>query len=193
MTTFLKNIATIKAGHPFRGAIPDDETGNGYVIQVKDIDADGNICWDDLTLTQVQGRKEPDWLKSGDVIFMARGTRCAAAAIKQTDKQTVCSPHFFIIELTTDELLPEFLVWQLNQVVSQRYFKKSAQGSAQLSIKRSVLEATPIAIPNVNIQQQIVSMAACAQKEKQVLTQLIHNREQQLAAIAQDLFTQRIQ
>lgn len=193
MSTLLKDIATIKAGHPFRGAICEDTDGNGFVIQVKNIDVDGNVCWEDLTPAQVQGRKNIEWVKSGDVIFMARGTRCSAAVIKEAEKNAVCSPHFFIIQLSTQDLLPEFLAWQLNQIVAQHYFKKSAQGSAQLSIPRSVLEATPIALPCLKTQQRIIAMANCAQREKQLLTQLIQNREQQLTAIAQDIFNQRIQ
>ncbi|MEJ6080173.1 restriction endonuclease subunit S [Vibrio sp. 1-Bac 57] len=183
----LKEIANIKAGHPFRGAIKEDSEGNGFVIQVKNINGDSQVDWENLIKAHVSGRNEPEWLKTGDIVFVSRGPRITAAAIDTPVKQAVCSQHFFVINVTSEQVDPEFLAWQLNQLPVQNYFQQTAEGSAQVSIRRSVLEETPLAFPDLATQRKVMAVVKCALKEKQVHLKLIENRKQQLAAITQNL------
>jgi len=187
MKVLLKEIATIKAGHPFRGTIKEDLDGNGFVVQVKNINVDGRIDLNNLVQTNVQGRRTPEWLEIGDVLFLSRGPKLTAAAVIELPGNVVCSPHFFVIELLTKDVLPEFLAWQLNQNHAQRYLKKSAAGSAQVSVKRCFLENVPLTIPRVKDQKVIVNLVNSALKEKYVFTKLIQNRERQLLAITQKI------
>ena len=185
----LNEIADIEAGHPFRGAIPEHEQGDCQVIQVRDIDSDGQVNWGGLISTQITGRKQPDWLRAGNIIFAARGTRNLATCMPHLDRPVVCAQHFFRITLkATDNALPEFIAWQLNQTPLQRYFRQSAQGSAQVSIRRAVLEQAVIALPSLEQQTKLTQFASKAVKEKQLLTKLIDNRQQQIDAIANNLF-----
>lgn len=187
MKELIKNIATIKAGHSFRGAIKEDLSGDGYVVQLRNQNETGEITWDDVVRTKIPGLKKPEWLKNGDIIFSARGPRNTATAIKKIDRPTVCSPHFFVISLVAQGVLPEFVAWQLNQMPAQNYLKASAEGSAQLSIRRAVLESTLIALPPLEKQKQIMQLVETAKKEQKLLVQLMQNRKQQLAAIASHL------
>ncbi|MBC8210088.1 MAG: restriction endonuclease subunit S [Gammaproteobacteria bacterium] len=189
MKVKLHEIADIEAGHPFRGAIPEHDHGDCQVIQVRDIDTDGQVNWDGVIYTQITGRKRPDWLREGSIIFAARGARNMATCISNLDRQVVCAQHFFRITLkTADGILPEFIAWQLNQTSLQRYFRQSAEGSAQVSIRRAVLEQALVALPPLEQQIILMRFADKALKEKQLLTKLIDNRQQQIDAIANDLF-----
>lgn len=184
----LHEIANIEAGHPFRGAIPKHDHGDCQVIQVRDIDADGKINWDGMICTQITGRKQPEWLRKGNIIFAARGARNLATCMPNLDRPVVCAQHFFRITLkTTDSILPEFIAWQLNQIPLQRYFRQSAEGSAQVSIRRAVLEQAMITLPPLEQQIMLTRFTDKALKEKQLLTKLIDNRRQQIVAIANDL------
>jgi len=184
----LNDIANISAGHPFRGAVPEQEDGDCYAVQVRDIDIDGQISWSNIIRTRITGRKTPDWLREGDIIFAARGTRNLATCIPALDRPVVCAQHFFRITLNaSDSILPEFIAWQLNQAPLQRYFRQSAEGSAQVSIRRAVLEQTTLTLPPLKQQIMLTKFADKALQEKQVLTKLIDNRRQQIHAIANDL------
>ena len=187
MKVLLKDIATVKAGHPFRGTIKESLDGNGFVVLVKNINVDGKIDLNNVVQTTVQGRRTPEWLKSGDVLFLSRGPKLTAATVIDPPENVVCSPHFFVIELQNTSVLPQFLAWQLNQNNAQRYLKKSAAGSAQVSVTRSVLENVPLTIPGVKDQQNIVNLADCVVKEKHLFAKLIQNRERQLQAVAQNI------
>ncbi len=193
MQITLEQIAVIRAGHPFRGAINESLEGNGYVIQTRDQNDEGDINWEQLVLADVAGRKEPEWLKPNDIVFAARGARNLASVVPDTKKSIVCSPHYFQIRVTDSTLIqPEFLAWQLNQSVAQRYFLQSAEGTAQVSIRRSVLDNTPIIIPPLATQQRMVKMAQHAKQEKQIYQRLIELRHLELDAIGQQILKESI-
>jgi restriction endonuclease S subunit len=69
----------------------------------------------------------------------------------------------------------------------QTYFKRSAEGSFQISIRKPVLAATPIALPDIETQNPIAKLDEASIKENALLHKLINNRQQQLNAIASDL------
>lgn len=189
MNKTLTDIAIVKAGHPFRGKVLEDKEASTYVVQIRDIDNDGYIHWQRLIRTNIAGRKSPDWLKKGDVLFAARGARNAAAYVGDIDKPTVCAPHYFLIQITDKSILPEFIAWQLNQESAQRYFANSAEGSAQMNIRRAVLEATPLVIPSIEKQKAIIGFDNKVKQEKRLLNDLIDNRAKQMQGIAKALLS----
>ncbi|WP_145997084.1 restriction endonuclease subunit S [Vibrio jasicida] len=194
----LKEIAVVRSGHSFRGSIEEALNGNGYVIQTRDQSVDGKIRWSKLVRADVAGRKEPEWLQEGDVIFAARGIRNLASWVSEGDLSTlelpvICSPHYFQIRLnSTITLLPEFLAWQLNQSVAQRHFQQSAEGTMQVSIRRSVLEETPITIPPIKTQRKVVTLYQRAHREEQIYQELIELRRMEMQVIANQVLNEQI-
>ena len=70
----------------------------------------------------------------------------------------------------------------------QQQLKQAAEGSSQLSIRRPVMESLTIMLPSMADQRRIVSVVELAQRERQVLLQLIQNRDLQLEALSEKLF-----
>ena len=139
----LCDIADIRSGHPFRGCIEPDINGDVHVVQVRDTHATGEIIQNKIIKTTLTNKKHPDWLQPGDVLFVAKGARHFAALVENLPKQSVCSPHFFLIRVKNEfrnKVTPEFICWQLNQRPAQRYFQVTAEGSLYLSIRRQVLQ-----------------------------------------------------
>lgn len=188
MNIRLSHIANIHSGHPFRGAITPAPDGSTYVVQARNMTLQGETLIDNLITTHLTGKKQPDCLRQGDILFLAKGARHFAACMPQLPEQTVCSPDFFVIKLK-GATLPEFISWQLNQVPAQRYFLNSAEGTFTVSIRRKVLEDTPLTLPPLEKQQQIVNLYKTAMQEQKTLQQLISNRQQQLEAIALEILS----
>jgi hypothetical protein len=88
-------------------------------------------------------------------------------------------------------VMPAFICWQLNQRPAQRYFQTTAEGSLYLSIRRQVLECTPMTLLPLEKQRQLTAMHRCAVKEQNVLHRLIESRQQQLDAIGFDALSQQ--
>lgn len=190
--TRLSDIADIRSGHPFRGSIEPDIKGDVHVVQVRNTKATGEIIQDEVIKTTLTSKKQPDWLKSGDILFVAKGAKHYSALVEDLPKQTVCSPHFFLVRIKPafkELVTPEFICWQLNQLPAQRYFQTTAEGSLYLSVRRQILEYVPITMLPIEKQKQLTAMHRCAVKEQKVLQQLIENRQQQLDAIAHKALT----
>ena len=99
----LKEIASINAGYPFRGKIPE-VAGSGVVaVQMKDITAQNEIHWASCIHTELTGKREPNYLHPGDILVAARGNHYYAVLIHeemfQARIQAVAAPHFFVIRL----------------------------------------------------------------------------------------------
>jgi len=185
----LADLATISAGHPFRGKIPEQSGSGIRAVQMKDISIEQGVCWDSVVETELAGKKQPDWLMNGDILFAARGSRNYAILINQVSGQVVSAPHFYILRVNGQSLLPEFLVWQLNQKSLQNYFDRAAQGSFTKSIKRSILEGAEITVPPLDTQKQIVGLHTTLLQEKMLYAQLSVNADKLMNSIASKLVT----
>lgn len=158
------------------------------VVQMKDLHAGNQIDWSATVRTELAGRKEPDWLKQGDLLFVSRGSRYHAVHVDQPPPMAVCGAHLF--HLTVRDLglvLPAFLAWQIGQQPVQRQLQQAASGSNQLSVAKTALETLVITVPPMRTQRLLVDIAEAALRERTVLTALILNREQELGALANAL------
>ena len=188
LKTKLGDLAHIRAGHPFRGAVEAVPEGAVAVVQMRDILPGGGVDWSSAVRTELVGRKEPDWLSDGDLLFVSRGSRYFAVCVDSPPAPAVCGPHLFHLTVKARELLmPEFLAWVVGQGPVQRQLLQAASGSLQLSVTRQALEALEIPLPSLATQRVVTDLAAAAARERAVLTALIHNRELQLEALASAL------
>lgn len=181
-------LAELQGGYPFRGSIEESTDGDALAVQMKDVDPEHGVAWSGVTRTTLVGRKQPDWLKAGDVLFVSKGARFYAVCLDEPPSAAVCSPHFFHLRVKSPAvLMPAFLAWQINQPPFQRQLQQAAEGSSQLSIRRPVLESLSLSVPPIADQHRIVALAELARHERQTLQHLIRNREQQLHALAEGL------
>ena len=188
----LQSIAAIQPGYPFRGKLELDGNGDAFVVQYRHLvvgeplhDKQGKTL-DRVTLS---GRKRPEYLFPGDILFMAKGTRNDAAVVTDLPHNTVCTPNFYHIRLTQGafNLMPEFLAWQINHSDAQRYFAMCSQGSVAPSITKSQLGSLPIVVPSIEQQKLMVKLDNAAIREKKLLNQLIDNRQRMIDAAGHQL------
>ncbi len=158
---------------------------------MKDVSLRDGICWQTCVETQLSGKRDPDWLQSGDILFAARGNNNYAVAVTTGASnlriQAVASPHFYIIRTKGSDVLSEYLTWLLNQRPSQRYFEQNAEGSVAKSIRRTVLENCPVIIPSLSKQRAIVGLSQKLLQEQRFLEQLVKNGDQLMTTIATNL------
>lgn len=179
----LIDYAEVKSGHPFRGSVPEVQNGHALTIQMRDVDEQNGVAWQTLARTSPNGRKEPDWLRAGDVLFLSRGAHNFAVFLDQVPEKTICSQYFFVIRVNDARILPAFMAWQINQGPAQTYLRKNAEGSDQLSIRRAILEGLPLVLPSLAQQRQLLRLTQTALQERRHMENMIRNREQQIAGI----------
>ncbi|KXV18829.1 restriction endonuclease subunit S domain-containing protein [Gluconobacter oxydans] len=182
-------VASISAGHPFRGRIDPVAGVETAVVQMRDTSPSG-VDWTSCVRTEVSGRREPDWLRPGDIIFPARGNVSLAVLIDESigSLQAVAAPHFFLLRVMHPDVLPAYLAWWLNQEPAQRHLEQNAQSSTLVrNIARPVLEATPVVLPPLPRQEQIVGLASVMRREEDLLQRLRQTNQQIMTGLARDL------
>ena len=183
----LSKAVDIIPGHPFRGSIPECVGGGVRVVQPKDVSAEGGVVWSRTLEVEVSGRKQPDWLAAGDVLFAAKGNQNYAVLVDAVPGPAVSSPYFYILRPKRQNLLPAFLVWWLNQLPARRHYERGSEGSLVKSLRRSELEQTPLVVPPLEQQQHILRLQQAQQREAALLKQLIRSGEQVMTSLAASL------
>lgn len=194
----LEALAEIKPGYPFRGALKHDPKGSARVVQVRHLDPEhgfGTSCREDaFDRVTLEGKRKPDYLQPGDLLFISRGSRFFAAVVPdEIPAGTVCTPHFFLIRLTEaawGKLSPEFLAWQINHHDAQAYLARWGQGTVQHSVTKQQLKALPVTIPDLDRQALVVAFHRAALQEATQLQALIDNRAQQMQALGSTVLAQ---
>ena len=184
----LSELMTIQAGYPFRGAIREIPSCNVKTVQAKDISELGELRENNLIVTDLTGKRDADYLQQGDLLFIAKCAKHTACYIEKDLNNTTSAPSLLRIKPEWKGLInAQYIAWQLNQTPIQNHFKRSAEGSFKISIRKPILAATPIVLPDIATQNTIAKLYAASIKENALLHQLINNRQQQFNAIATDL------
>lgn len=176
----IEQIATLMAGHPFRGSIQNTPGGDVAVIQMGDADPDNGIDSTNLARVNLMGRKKPDYLKLGDIMFIGRGYRLFAVLVDKELEHTVAGPHFFIIRIKPNrrDVRADYLTWYINHKRAQKYFSQYVAGTALPHINRNTLENLPVVLPPLAVQNQMMKAHYCRLKEKALLEALIQKKAQ---------------
>lgn len=189
-STTVGELAHISSGYPLRVSAEELDPGDVAFVQLKNVGHPHGVAWQDVAKVALPSKREPAWLSPGDVLFSSRGTKTLAYPIATTPARAVCGPQFFVITISDSRsVLPEFLAWQINQKPAQDYLQKESTGSFIQNIRKPVLEQLPIALPPLEEQRLIVQFWRAAQREREILQQLIEATDAQLDAIASRLAT----
>lgn len=186
----LSEVVTIKAGYPFRGSLKEVIGGGVRVIQAKDISDLGELIPETAIETELTGKRQADFLQKDDVLFISKGQRIIACHIEQDFPFYTCAPSLFILrpnKAWLGKLNMQFIAWFLNQTLAQNYFKKTAEGSTQINIRKQVLADLTIGVPPLKQQNFIALLYVDSIHEHKVLELLIQNQKRQMNIIATEL------
>lgn len=187
----LQDLAEIWSGYPFRGKLPLSDSGEAFVVQFRHVvvgDSLRDSTGSTLDQADLTGQKKPNFLREGDVLFMAKGARNYAIAVKEIPENTVCTPNFYHLRIQPEGgMTPDFMAWQLNHRDAQRYFAACSQGSVSPSITKSQLGELPVVVPPLSQQNHLVGLATAAFHEEQVLGHLIDNRRRMVSAVGHEI------
>lgn len=172
----LKNIASIQTGFY---AKPSKE-GDVIYLQAKHFNEKGLLINDlhpDLLSENVS---EKHLLNPGDIVFAAKGVKNFAAVFQEHNAAAVASTSFFVIRLTVDYVLSEYLSWFLNHPNTLVILKSKARGTSIASISKSVLEETAIIVPDLETQKKVLKINELRVLENKLKEQIESLKEKQI-------------
>ena len=174
----LNEITTIQMGFSFRSKLNQNEEGNVSIIQMKDF-ADGNLVnCDDLLRIKDMKIKDSHLVKDRDIIFKSRGLSIESAiALNVSGKVVVAAPLFRIRVDDVNNILPEYLNWYISQSNAQSFFHRMTEGSALKMINKKSLGDLEVEIPALERQKQIVELSTLANKEENIMKELLNRKK----------------
>ena len=164
--TFLRDIAEIRAGYPFRGSVPAVQDGNCAVVQPKNLSAPAITDGTPLARFNAERLKPAHLLKNNDVLLSSRGE--FKASLFMSKHQTVASSSIFVVSVADRRFLPEYIVMYLN----------SRQGTATVkAIVRSQIEL--LSVPPLPLKTQTALSQAffLLKKERELSEELLNRKE----------------
>ncbi len=180
----LSKIANIQSGYISRGKIEPHDNGSHFLLQARDVDADRLTYQADSLIRFSPDLSRKDWLlKTDDVLFMARGVRNYSVLINNIPEQALAAACFFIVQVSSDQILSNYLCWYLNQAPVDNYLgRHSGRGVHMPVVRRSVLESIDIPIPPLKVQSKIAGLNVLLRKELELFDTLAEKRKKLITA-----------
>lgn len=129
------------------------------VVMPKDI-VNGKISEDSIARVSNQhvDRLCRHKISVGDILYSRRGDvgRCAFAT--ETEKDWLCGTGCLKVTINTEQAVPQFVFFQLQKAETIGWIVNHAVGSTMLNLNTSILSDVPIEIPDIAIQEKIVSI-----------------------------------
>ncbi|MBU1200653.1 restriction endonuclease subunit S [Patescibacteria group bacterium] len=153
----LKDIANIISGYTFRKAIGPENVGYQLILQSKNIKNESIISDKDLTKISFKTTRTNSFAKNNDVVISSRGS-FRSAVIKST-KKILASSSVYILHITDNQILPEFLSLYLNSSRGNKNLQNITTGSTIKSILKNDLESLKIPIPPFSTQKNLIKLS----------------------------------
>jgi restriction endonuclease S subunit len=178
----LKNIANLSTGYSFRSRLQPSIGSGIKIIQMKDLD-DEIVCFDDLTKVDNVKPKKKHFVQKGDIIFRSRGQKTTAAIIDDIPESVVVAGPLIYIRITSKAILPEYLLYYINQPKSQSYFASRSKGTLIKMLNKQDIGDFEVYIPDLKRQKSIIQICKMMNREKEILSLIWQKRESYLYKI----------
>ncbi len=185
----IRNLTEIQLGYQFRSKPKGDEQGSVKLIQIKDILPNrSGISPKEALRFEPERDTTKQILQEGDVLFMGKGSAPFACTVSGLAGPTVAGGMFFILRPDTQRVLPDYLAWCLSRKETLRTLTiASGTGVAMPVIRRSELEQFSIPLPPLEIQQRIGELQRLSREEKNLMNELIAQKEILMRAVCNKL------
>ena len=177
-------IANIQTGYQFREKVEADPGGNIGVLQIKDIPDRRRLMPQTIDRVTFDKPYAAYVVFRGDVLFLSRGHKQFAVAIEHDLGDTIASGYFYILRIKASQIRPAYLAWYLNQQPMQDQYKQLAKGTHMPFVSMTEFRELEVPVPALSVQDHIVALAALADQEQSLLTQLAEMRAHLVQSIS---------
>lgn len=178
MAQKIQHLAQILSGFHARKSVEQQRYGTHRLLQIRDFDADrSSVDFGALTPIDAGETKPEQWLRAGDVLFLAKGAKRFAHALEfDPPEPTLASGYFFVLR-PSDAILPAYLAWFLNQSPAERHFQRFGTSGAHMPVvSRDVLGDLAVPVPNLSAQRAIIEMDDLARRQQTLLAALAEKK-----------------
>ena len=182
MKTKLDHISTLTSGIYSK---PDIVADTLY-LQVTNFSETGHFDTNVKPQIKLSNKYEKHLLKDHDILFAAKGFNNFGVVYNKSIGEAVASSSFIIIRITDQfkkQILPEYLIWYINNNSQVEVFHKRKAASTVPSISISQLSKLEIDIPDLATQRLVVNTQQLRDKERNLTLRLEELKDAQMKNI----------
>ena len=109
---------------------------------------------------------------TGDIIFRSRGQTNTAALLQEEVGDAIVAAPLFRVHPNTKKVVPEFLLWWINQPSSQAYLSSRSKGTMVKMVSKQGIEDLEVSLPPLEQQYKIVEFFSLSMKEQRLLEKI---------------------
>ena len=178
----LKSIVDIQVGYQAKARIKERVRGTHRLIQSKNFDSLHQLQAEGLITFFPERNPEIYSVGKEDILFQARGIEHFAHCIEDALKDTLAAGSFYILRMQSEDLLPQYLAWWLNQSKAQAWLRAQARGTGISFVSKHILSRLRVRIPPISIQKKVVKIVTLASREQFLLERLAQTRSRLVKA-----------
>jgi restriction endonuclease S subunit len=175
-------LLDIHSGFSFRNKIEHIPEGNISVIQVKDLEKNYTSIGTGLTRICARNMHSKFFLRTGDVLFLAKGANNFAISYAPILENVIPTSAFFILRPDSQQVLPGYLAWYINQPPVQRYLKTNAVGTYISNVNKGTIEKIILQVPEIDVQKKIITIDQFQKRENSLLHEMMVRRNELISA-----------
>ena len=168
----LKDIATVSVGLTFRSRVEVSASGNVRIIQMKDLGEDNIVHLDQTARVEYARPKPSQQVQIGDIIFRSRGQTNTAAILNEEAADTIVAAPLFRVRPNSKKVMPEFLLWWINQPSAQHYFSSQSAGTIVKMVSKQALDNLEVRLPPMQRQHKIAEFFNLSLQEQRLLEEI---------------------
>jgi hypothetical protein len=180
----ISDIAEIRTGYLTRKGVKPEAQGSHWLLQIRDFNGDRTaISTATLLRFSPVSLSSSKPLQPGDVVFLARGSRNFAYAVRDLPSPTLAAGYFFVLNPCA-QAHPDYLAWYLNQESVLRTISRSATSGAHMPVvRRADLESLEIPLPPISVQNAIVDLDNLRREEHNLLCTSEYKKNALISAV----------
>ncbi|TBA13901.1 restriction endonuclease subunit S (plasmid) [Rhizobium ruizarguesonis] len=173
----LADICDVSSGFTARARLEEASDGD-LVLQMRDITDAPKVDASGLMRSVFEGAVGRYMVGAGDVVFRSKGERSVAAYLDKDFQSPAVAVLPVMILRMKAAVMPEYLVWAINQPEAQRHFGGDARSGTIRAVPKASIESLPIDLPDLATQQKIVEIDRLLRKEVELSSKLLLLRQQ---------------
>jgi len=179
----ISDIAEVRMGYHIRGRVREDPDGNALLLQIRDVDQQGNFDENELAVLDVPNL-ESHSLRGGDVIFLARGAGRFAFLFQGSLSESIIPASYFMVLQPCEHVDPAYLVWAINQPRFQRQVDVASSKTAVPQVTKTRFLELTVDVPDVVTQRRVAEIDRLMKQEIDLVNRLQGQRATLLRAFS---------
>ncbi len=170
----LSQLADIVSGYTFRGSIENDQNGDIFVLQAKNIQTNRDIeDISDFTTISDKSLRNPYFLQYNDILLVSRGSGLGSfrsAVFISNELKVMPSSSVHVIRIQDVTVLPKYVSLYFNSEIGQKALSQIVTGASYIqSILVKNLIDLAIPIPPIHIQKSIIALYENVKDQERIL------------------------